>query len=261
LPKFWGWLGDVSEKESAILTMLHQEDIATANLSIDSNEYRDFFLKAEYPQRYPSYYPSNIIEKSLEHFIAQKLLSLSPDDVYIDIASEHSPVPEIYSRLYGCHTYAQDLSYKPGLHGKRIGGDAASMPVPNGYANKMALHCSFEHFEGDSDIGFIRECSRVLSDGGAAIVVPLYLNDVYAILTDPIMSVLAFIPFEDDAILFCAKNYRNRHGRFYDPRHLRTRIIQNNTGLRIKVIHIINCKSIHNSCYAHFALLIEKPVL
>jgi hypothetical protein len=71
--------------------------------------------------------------------------------------------------------YRQDLSFPEGIVGNVIGGDTADMPVRDAFANKMALHCSFEHFENGSDIGFIREASRVLRNPGKLIIVPLYL--------------------------------------------------------------------------------------
>ena len=69
------------------------------------------------------------------------------------------------------------------MHDHKIGGDAASLPVPDGFATKMALHCSLEHFESDSDIRFFQEAHRVLSPGGKLVVVPLYLTERYFILT------------------------------------------------------------------------------
>jgi hypothetical protein len=227
--------------------------------SLDPAEYRKFFAQAGYRERHAAYYPTNIHEKSLEHFIAQKLLGLSESDTYVDVASEHSPVPEIYGRLYGCSTYAQDLSYPPGLHGTRIGGSAAAMPVTAGFATKMALHCSFEHFEGTADAGFVRECARVLAPGGVAVVVPLYLNDVYAVQTNPVTSLLSPVPFEEDAIVCCDRKWKNRHARFYDARHLHKLLADNAAGLTCSVFRILNPDAVHPSCYAWFALRIVKP--
>src|SRR5262249_19042301 len=149
-------------------------------------------------ENFPHYYPTNLPEKSLEHYIATQLLQLNAQDVYIDIASEHSPVPDIYRRLFAATAYRQDLAYPPGLHADKIGGDAAHMPLPEAFATKMALHCSFEHFEGDSDIGFIRETARVLRPGGAACIVPLYLFEEYAIQIDPVIALPAGVVFDDD---------------------------------------------------------------
>jgi hypothetical protein len=37
-----------------------------------------------------------------------------------------------------------------------VGSDAAAMPLEDAFADRMALHCSFEHFEG-RDNRFVAE--------------------------------------------------------------------------------------------------------
>jgi SAM-dependent methyltransferase len=215
--------------------------------------------EAGYREKYPDYYSSYLPEKSLEHYLAAKLLALNPKDVYIDVASEGSPVPEIYNHMFGCATYRQDLAYAEGFHGDAIGGDAADMPIPDGFGTKMALHCSFEHFEGDSDIRFIKETHRVLQPGGAVCIVPLYLFDKYVIQTDPNVSVPQKAQFEDDAIVYCDPTWRNRHGRFYDPAHLIERVHKNLNGMTMTIHRIVNAKEVDPSCYVEFTALISKP--
>jgi SAM-dependent methyltransferase len=222
-------------------------------------DYRRYFAAARYLEEYPDYYSFNRPEKSLEHYLAMKLLALQTDDVYIDVASEHSPAPDIYHRLFGVTAYRQDLSYRAGLHRDRIGGDAARMPVPDGFATKMALHCSFEHFEGESDIGFIRETWRVLRPGGAVCMVPLYLFEEYAVQTDPTIAVPARVAFEADATVYCARGWGNRHGRFYDPEHLVSRVAGNAAGMGLEIYRITSAEVVDPSCYVRFAMVIRKP--
>lgn len=226
--------------------------------TIDFDDYLNYFNTARYLQDYPSYYPSNIREKSLEHYIATKLLNLETNQVFIDVASQHSPVPEIYQRLFNVVPYRQDLNYPAGINGDKIGGDAANMPVPDGFADKMTLHCSLEHFEGDADIRFIREVERVLKPGGAVCILPLYLVDRYCILTDPLISVPQNVQFEEGALVCCKRGWNNRHGRMYDPFNLKTRILDNIGNLKLKIINILNPKELDPSCYVHYALLLEK---
>jgi hypothetical protein len=168
-------------------------------------------------------------------------------------------VPEIYHRLYGCKTYAQDLTYPLGVHGDRIGGDAAALPLPDGFATKMALHCSFEHFEGDSDVGFIRECLRVLAPGGKVVIVPLYMSDTYAIHVDPLKAVQSERLFEQDAVVGFIKGWHHPFGRQYDPAHLKSRVVESGRGLGFQVLSIQNAKQVDESCYVRFALVISKP--
>ena len=146
--------------QKEITAKLKENGFNIIDFEIDVADYRRYLSMARYP-RFPNYYgggkASNFVEKSLEHYLAAKLLDLSRNDVYIDIASEFSPASEIYHEVYGCKVYRQDLIFPEGIHGNKIGGDASSMPVENGFATKMALHCSFENFEQDSDVKFINE--------------------------------------------------------------------------------------------------------
>jgi SAM-dependent methyltransferase len=226
---------------------------------IEVADYRGYFAAARYVEDSPDYYSFNRPEKSLEHYLAAKLLGLGARDVYIDVASEQSPVPEIYDRVFGVTAYRQDLSYRAGIHRERIGGDAARMPVPDGFATAMGLHCSFEHFEGQSDAGFIREAARILRPGGAVCVVPLYLCEEYAIQTDPEVALPAGVPFEDDATVYCARGWGNRHGRFYDPEHLVSRVLASAGGLAVEIHRIMNAAEVDASCYVRFAMMVRKP--
>jgi len=187
------------------------------------------------------------------------LLNPSEEDNYVDIASAGAPTSEIYHKLYGCNSYQQDLIFPEGVHENLIGGDASNMPVENGFATKMGLHCSFEHFEQDSDMRFIKEVNRVLKNGGKLCIVPLYLFNKYAIQTD----LSLFLPwkrmnFEPDAVVYCAKGYGNQHGRFYDVNHLITRIRNNLNELKLTIYVVQNEKDIDASCYVKFIALLEK---
>ena len=244
---------------AAVADGLRARGIPVEELRLDLAEVRSFVARAGYATRHKDYYPWNRAEKSLEHFIAAKLLGLDRGDVYIDVASEHSVVPDIYHDLFGCTTYRQDLSYPPGLKGDRIGGDAAAMPLPAGFATAMGLHCSFEHFEGDADIRFVREAGRVLRPGGRVCIVPLYLNSHHAALHDPAAPDAQGASFDDDAVVHLQAGWGNRHGRFYDPGHLDSRIRENLGDLRLRVFHVINPEEVDPSCYVRFAALIDKP--
>ena len=257
-PKKTGWANYAPGSEDRIINRLQTMGVKVKNFKIDVADYQHYFAAARYSKDYKDYYPFSISEKSLEHYLAAKLLNLNESDVYIDVASENSPVPEIYHRLFGCRTYRQDVVYPPGLNGDMIGGDASNMPVPPEFASKIGLHCSFEHFEGNSDINFIRETSRILISGGRVCIVPLYILEKYAIQTDPLFVDSSEIHFEDDAIVYCAKGWGNRHGRFYDPEHFVTRVCNNLGDLKIIFYRFTNFKDVDESCYARFAILIEK---
>ncbi len=239
---------------------LKDRGVNVAHFRVEKSDYESYLNQARY-ERFASYYgggkASNFAEKSLEHFVAARMLDLSPDDTYIDVASENSPAAEIYHKLFGCKTYRQDLIFPKGVHGTTIGGDACEMPISNDFATKMALHCSFEHFEGDSDIRFIKESSRILKRTGKLCILPLYLFDEYAILTDPVVVPRKGVLFDPEAKLYCTKNWGERHGRFYDVPHFVSRILDN-SDLRATVALLQNEKEVCSRCYLKFIVVFQK---
>ena len=167
---------------------LEAAGLAVERRSVEPEHYRTWLVQADY-SRHPLYLDGGrapgFPEKGLEHFVAAGLLGLRAGQVCIDVASQHSPAPEIYERLHGAVVYTQDLVYRPGVHGRRIGGSASELPLPSGFADAMVLHNAFEHFEGDADTAFIREAARVLKPGGRLCILPLFLFTEHAIQTDP----------------------------------------------------------------------------
>lgn len=264
--KVSGWIPTTdSTTITQIIKRLKKSNFKVSDFIIDAAEYNDYVLEANYPEfedYYAHYQSKNTFkEKSLEHFLAAKLLSLSKDDIYIDIANCYSPVPEIYNKLYKCKVYRQDIVFPSGINGNVIGGDAAEMPIEDGFATKMALHCSFEHFERDSDIRFIKEASRVLKSGGLLCIVPLYLFNKYAIQTDTAAwpdKNLENIELDPYATIYCAEGWGARHGRFYNVPHLIKRIKNNLNEMDFTIYVIKNQNVIDPSCYVKFAALFRK---
>lgn len=244
-----------------IIRELKKEGLDVVDFEIGVNDYKEYLNNAEY-FKFPCYFGggqgTQFTEKSLEHYLAARLLDLSNDDVYIDVGNANSPAPEIYQKLYGSKVYRQDLVFPEGIHGNVIGGDAGNMPVEDGFATKMALHCSFEHFEQDSDIRLMKEASRVLRKGGKLCILPLYLFNRYAIQTDLAALPIGGISFEGDAVLYCVKGYRNRYGRFYDIPHFIARIRNNLNDLKLTIYVVRNEKEVDPSCYVKFAAVFKK---
>jgi hypothetical protein len=167
-------------------------------------------------------------------------------------------VPEIYTQQFGCVSYRQDLAYPEGLHGDRIGGDAAAMPVPDGFASKMAPHCSFEHFEGDADIRFIREVGRVLRSGGRVCFAPLYLFHEFVNQAGPTAAITQQVDFDEGAIVYAKPGWRHGFARFYDPQYLDSRIRADAGDLELVIYRATNAREIDPSCYLNFVLLVTK---
>jgi SAM-dependent methyltransferase len=242
-----------------ISARLQSVGIPYQELTLSTPRFAEYFWRAEYALRYPDYYRGNLPEKSLEHFIAMELLQPNADAVFVDLASEGSPLPEIVTRIHHCKAYAQDIMYPAGINEDRIGGDACAMPVPDGMATAACLTCSLEHFEGDADTRLFRELARVLRPGGRVVVVPLYMYIEPVIITDPTYSATLDIPFDSEATLYCAQGWKNRHGRFYSPESLYSRVIEPCPQMQFTVYQVIGAmEQIHHSTYARFCLLGER---
>jgi SAM-dependent methyltransferase len=232
--------------------------VPTENFSIDSGALSAFLKKADYVSFYPHYYRSNLAEKSLEHFITLQFLQPTPADIFIDVASEGSPLPDIVTRLFRTTSYAQDIMYPAGISGRRIGGDACEMPVPDGFATKVALTCSLEHFEGNGDSRLFHEIARILRPGGKVAVAPLYIFNKSVTLTDPRYSATVEVPFDSDTEIYCAEGYCNRHGRFYSPQTLFERIVNPIKQFCFTVYRIAGREHAPGDTYITFALVGKK---
>jgi SAM-dependent methyltransferase len=221
-----------------------------------------FFERGGYARRWLYYAGGRdrtVLQKVLEHWTAAELLGLEPSDLYLDVASQDSPAPDIYARLYACRVLRQDLGYRAGLHGGRIGGSAESIPLPTGSVSKMALHNAFEHFEADADTGFVHEAQRLLRPGGRLCILPLFLHPTYSVQTD-----LAMLPpgvelrFDAGARIHEAPGWRDRHGRFYDVPQLIRRVVQPARQFRLRLIHYENAAELYPGCHMHYAALFER---
>ena len=242
------------EVVAAIVKIAKTEGIDFQPYEVDIAGYKEYFDKAEYVIKYSDYYPGNQVEKSLEHYLGLCLLNLNEKDIFVDLASENSPIPEIYHRLTRAHAFSQDIMYPPGINGNQIGGDACSMPVPNGFASKAALTCSIEHFEGDADTRLFVELSRVLKPGGILFVCPLYIYTEAATQTDPQVSLLSNVNFDEETTIYCAEGWGNRHARFYSPRSFKERIINPvKDQFKFDFYYLENAAKIDASVYARFA--------
>jgi SAM-dependent methyltransferase len=240
---------------------LEAAGIEVERRSVEPERYRAWLAQADYA-RHPLYLDggraAEFPEKGLEHFIAAGLLGLQAGQVCIDVASQHSPAPEIYERLHGAVMYTQDLLYRPGVHGRRVGGSASELPLSNGFADAMVSHNAFEHFEGDADTAFIREAARVLRPGGRLCILPLFLFTEHAIQTDPAAITGALPPFDAGARLWAARGWHDRHGRFYDAARLKSRLLDHAGAFSVRLIEYTDAAVVDVSCYLRFAVVLTR---
>lgn len=244
--------------EEAILKQLQGGPVPVESFAIDVADFRDWRRRADYERLHPRYYYWNLEEKTLEHYVAAQLLQLKKDQVYLDVAAEQGVAAQVYERLYGVRPLVQDLAYEPGMHGNRIGGDAANLPLEDASVDAIALHCAFEHFENDSDSRLIGELGRVLKPGGRAVIIPLYLCQFPACLTDPRLSVPGGVHFDEGAVLIALRTWPNRHGRFYDGKSLVERVWRHCRGLEMKVLVCGNYGEVGPGCYLRYVAFFQK---
>lgn len=200
------------------------------------------------------------IEKRLEYYISENLLDFMPDDITMDVGSWFSPYPDLMKQKYGCRVYAQDLAYPAGIHDWKIGGNAANLPLEDNSISKIALHCTFEHFEGDADSGFIEEVSRILKPGGRMVIVPLYIHQDYMNWTDPSIFASKSIPVDKGARLYKNVGWNNQFGRHYNPAALFSRILKHADGLNVSILKVNNIDDLDPRCYVRFIGLFEKGI-
>lgn len=201
-------------------------------------------------------------EKALEHFVSLILIRPRRGFVGVDIGSCKSVVPDILRNVYGCECYEQDLEYTPGVHGHRIGSNAAELPLEAGTVDFATLHCTYEHFEGAADTAFVRECGRVLKPGGKVVILPLYVNLNYCNVTGEAEQGRAAVRFDDDATYYCEiPEWRNRFGRHYSPEALVRRVLKPATqsGLTPRLYRVRNWSVVHRDLWMRWILVLERP--
>ena len=243
------------------------EQLAAAGLTlepftVDVDDFEAFVERAGYAQL-RDYYDGgrggNAREKYLEHYVSLELLAPEPGEVLIDVASMNSPFADICARMHGLETYRQDIMFEPGIDGHTIGGDAAAMPLPDGFADHLTLHCSFEHFEGDADSRFIREAERVLRPGGRLCSLPLYTTSAYAIQTHARRWTMHEIAFEPGDRVYVADHWGPPFARYYDADAFVARVVAHLGSMSLKLFGITNAREVDERCYLRYAMLITKP--
>ncbi len=168
-------------------------------------------------------------KKPLEFFGTWRLLDTRPEDVFLDAAGG---VYTYLDRLTARERYLHDLAIGPGLR-ERLGpqvkyleSDAAAIPLPDASVDRIACHHSFEHFEGDADMGFVAEIQRLLRPGGRACILPIFVGDTYYEVTTHFTLAKRYDPTARRLIDPTANvPGGNGYARIYDPPALRRRVL------------------------------------
>ena len=184
-------------------------------------------------------------------------LNIKKHDVYIDIAAANSPFSKIL-RKHGVDAYEQDLKYLAGINNYKIGGDASSLPVSDNFADVLSLQCAFECFQGNSDIGFIKEAGRVLKKRGMLGIVPLYIDKEYFVKTGPKCDKRKIKVEKEAKWIWRDDLYMDEpFSRHYSPASFKNRVYDNLFGMNGEILYFTNLDIImkefdNQRIYCHF---------
>lgn len=264
-----GQVDDYEQQAAEVWNELKQlQSVEVKEYSIDVADFYEYVRRARY-ERFDPYYRGgdsgngcHRTEKLLQHYLSLKFLDIQPNDVYIDVASNTSPMKRIVKDLYGVSTYSMDLKYPPGINGDTIGCDGGETPLADGSVSNMSLHCAFEHFAYGADCRFIREAERILRVGGRVCIVPLYILKQYSIRVDPTWEADISVRDTEGAKVVYVRGCDIDYGRFYDVKSFEVRIVNNLRSLKPIIYRISNLKDLQpDYCYSNFALVLEKQAL
>jgi len=229
---------------------------------IKKADFTQWLNEVNFPVTYVQSYGKAFTEKALEHYLSSKLLDLNENDVFIDVAAASSPWYDLAEKRYRCKSYAVDLHLPRNKTDSRlIKCDATSMPFTDGSISKMALHCAYEMFENDADTNFIKETNRVLGKGGRMIILPLYMDHFYYILSSPKTNRKGVV-YGKAKRVWRDDNYRIRFSRHYSVEALKERVSDYKAKLKLKIYHFTNEKQMKQNpddvIYVNFAACFTK---
>ncbi|MEL6193280.1 MAG: methyltransferase domain-containing protein [Bacteroidota bacterium] len=249
-------------KDDELEKAFREMGIAVKPFQIDVSGYREYIQQTPYPL---SYYGGgkdplqNFTEKTLEHYVSLDFLGLDQESVFIDIAACTSPFYQIIREKYQNTTYQQDLIFPKGLHEDKIGGYASELFLPDQSVDGITLHCSLEHFEGNSDTEFFQELERVLKPGGRAVILPFYLAHTYTIHVDPAFNLIKqHSPKLDPLAELRYSGWYQHFSRHYDPKALNRRILKEAPTLGLTLYRVQNFREVDPSCYLRWIGVFEK---
>jgi hypothetical protein len=201
-------------------------------------------------------------EKALEHSLTFQVFDMQRVRRFCDVAAATSLVEVAFRQwLPGVEYWKQDFLYQTDLPHRVIGGLAQKMSdLPAGFFDAMALHCSFEHFTGSADTEFVAELDRIISPGGACLILPLYIAETHRIYFDPTALSPAVIQgYDSEAQLYPLYRFGQEHGRYYSPKTLDSRILSKlPAGLRATLLHFTGQETVSPDIYLRFGLVLHR---
>lgn len=254
----------------AIYEELQSNKLPIEEFMVDFQGYTNWMKEIDYENSFPEYtekFPQGIYlsKKSFQHYLSIVLLEMEKNHDYVDVASSASVFPDILieSKL-ASKVYRQDINFQKGIHGEIIGSDASEIPLPKNSIDRMGLHCSWEHFEGDSDVGFIQEAGRILKTGGKVCIIPLYMANDFVLYTSPSawFTKYRMVPdspvFDKNAKIIIDDKIQQRQSKYYSPSMFKEKIYDPfKLIFDIKIYYFKNNKEV-NGCPLFGAVFTKK---
>ena len=233
----------------------YKECYTKINKIVNMDNYCNFFREINYMSRFPKYshqYQRSLSRKVMEHFLSFEILKPKSDGIYIDVAAASSPVYIILREKYGVtESYRQDLNLSKSKDKYLIVSNACEIPLPSKNIDGITLHNSWEHFEGQDDINFLSESTRLLKPGGKLCILPLELSVRTEILTSPLVweskyPRLKGVPFFDpNAFIYINEEKKQRQEKKYSVSHLANILKKFRGKLTFEIIHNQNLTDNH----------------
>ena len=95
-----------------LATQLRELGVPVIDWFIDPAHVASYIDKAGYTTSYADYYQANRMEKTLEHYVAARLLSFGPGQRYLDVASGGSAASSIYEELFPVESCAESSRHQ-----------------------------------------------------------------------------------------------------------------------------------------------------
>lgn len=209
-------------------------------LNIKGNDFKTWVNK--YFSDWQNHFNDIQYKKLIEFYTTHTLLEPRPNDVFMDAAGGSYT----YLNSLQCKTrIVQDINISDefkarfGKEIEYIESNASKIGLPNESVDKISSHHSFEHFQADSDILFIKEVQRLLRVNGKCCIIPIFIANRYVDLTDTFtfkkFDVRSRRVIDPTATIPGGKTCGN-YARIYDLKAFQKRVINNINMTKFKVI-------------------------
>ena len=254
-----------SDQLQAIERGLREAGLNIESFDFRASELEHFRNRFPFPEDYHGGIEGPVWhEKLFEHFVAYRLGRLrdfDPEqDVYVDVAACESPWAYLL-RQAGYRAFAIDLDrsarYGHLSYYRRM--DATRTLFAADSVRTISLQCAFEMFLGDADSRFVDECARILTPGGRAVIVPLYMHTHPCGYSAPAHFNRGYA--DPGAKTYIRRNdLDTRFSRKYSVATLQSRILdrarENQLGFHLYAV--TDKDAAGPGVYCHFVLVLEK---